>query len=314
MASPNRACKSYPRLKAIPFCLTEMTGILMRFPMMLALALLNGCAGARAQNNMPSAAMQAPGQTTVQVPAQVPAQKTAQKPAQPPVPAPAQPPAASPAQPDAPGAAQVPGQLPAQTPGQTPGQAAGQAAAPDATAPAAQTPTQPGAPAAKPAVGVSANYVLGADDAILVTVYKDPTLSGALVVRPDGKITLPLLDDVQAAGLTPMALADDLKERLKKFIVDPAVSVTVTGVNSKHIFFIGEVNKTGPQALDTDMTVLQAISAAGGLTPYAKASHIYILRGPAGKQQKIAFDYKKALKTGNQQGVTLMAGDTIVVP
>ncbi len=119
---------------------------------------------------------------------------------------------------------------------------------------------------------------------------------------------------MQAAGMTPMHLSDEIVQRLKKFINDPSVTVTVMGVNSKRIFLIGEIGKPGEEPLTPGLTVLQAIASAGGLTPYANGKKIYILRGTAGKQQKIPFDYKKALKEGNLQGVTLLSGDTIVVP
>jgi polysaccharide export outer membrane protein len=127
-------------------------------------------------------------------------------------------------------------------------------------------------------------------------------------------ISLPLLGDVQAAGLTPMALSTSIATRLKDDLIDPLVTVSVSETNSKRIYFIGEVQRPGPMALTPNMTFLEAISSAGGLTPYANAKHIYILRGDKGNQRKIPFDYKKAVKSGNQQGVQLLSGDTIVVP
>ena len=157
-------------------------------------------------------------------------------------------------------------------------------------------------------------YVIGANDLITVTVFKDPTLTGNLTVRPDGMISLPLLGDVPAEGLTPMQLSQDLAKRLMKFMTDPNVTVTVVSVNSKTVYLIGEVQHIGPVQILPGMTPLQAIATAGGLTPYANAKKIYILRGRQGQQKKIPFDYKKALKEGNLQGVTLVPGDTIVVP
>ena len=170
------------------------------------------------------------------------------------------------------------------------------------------------APAAQGLPEVDANYVIGAEDSIQVTVWKEPNLSGPLTVRPDGKITLPLVGDVSAAGVTPMKLADDLATRLKKYITEPLVTVTLTAVNSKHIFLLGEVTRVGPLAMTPHITVLQAIASSGGLTPYANAKKLYILRGEVGSQKKIFFNYKKALKTGDEQGVVLQPGDTIVVP
>jgi polysaccharide export outer membrane protein len=176
------------------------------------------------------------------------------------------------------------------------------------------TPAATEAPEPTPVQGLDPNYILGTDDGIMVHVWKEPTISGPLVIRPDGRISLPLVGDLPAAGMTPMALASEIAINLKKFINDPSVTVTVTAVNSRKIFFIGEVVRSGPVPLTREMTMLQAISAAGGLTPYANKHKIYILRGEKGKQLKIPFDYTKALKQGNQQGIALLPGDTIVVP
>jgi polysaccharide export outer membrane protein len=177
-------------------------------------------------------------------------------------------------------------------------------------------PTQP-APAPTPVKGtpmISPDYVIGADDLLLVTVWNETQLSGSHAVRPDGMITLPLLGDVLAAGSTPMQLKADLTTRLKKFVTDPVVDVSVSAVNSKLVYFVGEVGHVGPLQLTPGMTILQAIATAGGLTPYANKKKIYILRGEQGKQQTIHFNYDKALKKDDMQGVSLVPGDTIVVP
>jgi polysaccharide export outer membrane protein len=170
--------------------------------------------------------------------------------------------------------------------------------------------TVPVDPPAAPLPSASANYVIGADDSIQVTVWKEPNLSATLPVRPDGNISLPLVGDIPAAGFTPMQLAADITVRLKQFVTDPVVNVSVLGVNSKRVFLIGEVLHTGPLAITPGMTVLQAIAAGGGLTPYASKKHMYILRGT----RKIPFDYSKALKKGDMQGVSLVPDDTIVAP
>ncbi|SRR6266702_6194601 len=180
--------------------------------------------------------------------------------------------------------------------------------------PPAATPPVATAPQGTGQMAVSPNYIIGPEDSINVTVWKEPNLSGPLLVRPDGKISLPLVSDITAAGFTPVQLAANITELLKKFVTDPVVDVTVLAVNSKHAFMMGEVMKVGPFAIGPGMTVLQAIATAGGLTPYANKKHIYILRGEPGKQQKIPFDYTKALKKGDMQGITLVPGDTIVVP
>ena len=201
-------------------------------------------------------------------------------------------------------------------------------ATPPSTPPATSSPaaTQP-APAAtqpqtaqSPAASVNAGgpldpnrYVIGAEDSLQITVWKDATLSGTVPVRPDGMISMNLIGDLRAAGLTPMALAADISQRLKKYLQDPVVTVVVLGVNSQRIFAVGEVNKVGPLMLTPGMTPLLAIVSAGGLTPFASSKKIYILRNVGGKQEKIPFNYKQALK-GDNEGILLIPGDTIVVP
>jgi polysaccharide biosynthesis/export protein len=170
----------------------------------------------------------------------------------------------------------------------------------------------PPPPAAGP-LTVSPNYVIGADDSLNIQVWKEPQLSVVLPVRPDGKISLPLINDIPAAGYTPEQLGADITARLTKFVTDPVVDVSVLAVNSKRVFMVGEVEHAGPMSITPGMTILQAIASAG-LTPYANRSHIYILRGDPVHQQKVMFDYKKALKKGDMQGVSLVPGDTIVVP
>jgi polysaccharide export outer membrane protein len=126
-------------------------------------------------------------------------------------------------------------------------------------------------------------------------------------------ISMVLVGDLRAAGLTPMALSADISQRLKKYIQDPVVTVVVLGVNSQRIFTVGEVNRVGPIMMTPGMTTLQAIVSAGGLSQFANSKHIYILRTVNGKQEKIPFNYKQALK-GENQGVPLLPGDTIVIP
>ena len=166
-----------------------------------------------------------------------------------------------------------------------------------------------------PAVVVDpSTYVIGPADVIQISVWKEADLSTSLPVRPDGKISMPLLRDIPAAGFTPNQLAADISERLKKLIQDPHVSVLVTAVNSQRVFLLGEVARPGPVNLTADMTVLQALSSAGGLTQFANSKRIYILRNEQGAQRKIAFRYKDALKGVVDQNIILKAGDTIVVP
>jgi polysaccharide export outer membrane protein len=160
----------------------------------------------------------------------------------------------------------------------------------------------------------ASSYIIGPADVITVTVWKEQTLSGNLLVRPDGMISLPLLGDVRAAGITPLQLADQIASKLKKYIQDPNVSVVMSLINSKKIYLLGEVAKKGPIDMTPGMTLLEAISSAGGLTDYANARKMYILRGEGGKQQKIPVQYKNALKGNVELNLALRAGDTIVVP
>ncbi|WP_254059437.1 polysaccharide biosynthesis/export family protein [Granulicella sp. L46] len=157
-------------------------------------------------------------------------------------------------------------------------------------------------------------YIIGPDDSLQITVWQEPSVSGTFPVRPDGMISLVLVGDIPAAGLTPMHLAHDITLKLKKYIQDPIVSVVVAAVRSQRVYLVGEIQHAGPIELTAGMTPLQAIAQAGGLTPYTSGKHIYILRGPQGKQTKIPFNYKLALKGDNSQDVPLLPGDTIVVP
>jgi polysaccharide biosynthesis/export protein len=158
-------------------------------------------------------------------------------------------------------------------------------------------------------------YVIGPEDVLTIDVWKEKELSGPVPVRPDGKISLPLLNDVQAAGLTPMQLMSSLTEKLKKYVSDPTVTVTVTTINSRKVYILGEVTRPGAFPLVPDMTVLQALTTAGGPTPYAKTSKIYILRSQNGVQNKLAFNYKQVVRGGSpEQNIFLKSGDTVVVP
>lgn len=181
--------------------------------------------------------------------------------------------------------------------------------------PTTETPAAAAPQVQNPAGEVDASrYVIGADDSLQVTVWQEPSLSGTFPVRPDGMISLVLVGDIPAAGLTPMHLAHDITVKLKKFVQDPVVAVVVAAVKSQKVYLVGEVNHAGPIVLSPGMTPLQAIAEGGGLTPYTSGKHIYILRGPQGKQTKIPFNYKLALKGDNRQDVPLLSGDTIVVP
>jgi polysaccharide export outer membrane protein len=158
------------------------------------------------------------------------------------------------------------------------------------------------------------SYVIGADDVLLVSVWKEPDLTITLPVRPDGNISLPLLNDVPAAGLSPTQLAASISEKLKKYVADPRVTVIVTQINSQKVYVTGEVLHTGAIQLLPNMTVLQALADAG-FTQFANTKGIYVLREENGRQQKIPVNYKRLVKgQAIDQNIILKPGDTIVVP
>jgi polysaccharide biosynthesis/export protein len=159
------------------------------------------------------------------------------------------------------------------------------------------------------------NYLIGPQDILDINVWKETELTRSVPVRPDGKISIPLLNDVQAAGLTPQQLADEITIGLKKYITDPQVTVIVTTINSQRIYILGEVNRAGAYPLLPAMTAVQALSSAGGFTPFASLKKIYIMRMEDGKQVKFPLNYKEVVAgKAPQQNILLKAGDTIVVP
>lgn len=165
-----------------------------------------------------------------------------------------------------------------------------------------------------PSQAAGPEYVIGAQDVLHVAVWKEADLTATLPVRPDGKISLPLLNDVQAAGMTPKQLADSLTEKLKKYIADPRVTVVVTEINSKRIYMVGEVLHAGAMPMLPNMTVLQAL-ANSGLNQFANTKGIYVLRTENGRQQKLPVNYRKLVKGEMiEQNYILQPGDTIVVP
>jgi polysaccharide biosynthesis/export protein len=160
-----------------------------------------------------------------------------------------------------------------------------------------------------------ADYRIGPQDMVRVDVWKEPEISRTIPVRPDGKISLPLLNDVQAAGLTAIQLGNAIRDGLTKYLNNPQVTVTVTEINSRRVYITGEVNRPGAIPLLPDMTVLQALSSAGGFTQFSKLKGIYVLRNEGGKQTKLPFNYKEVVKGKNQeQNILLLPGDVIVVP
>jgi len=179
-------------------------------------------------------------------------------------------------------------------------------------------PTPPATrPAAVPATGVpvEAGFTIGPADVLGILVWRDQEVSGDVTVRPDGMITLALIRDVKAEGLTPNELADRIQAALREFITDASVTVVVRQMNSRKVFITGEVARPGAYPLASSMTVMQLIAIAGGLTEFADANSISIMRVEAGRTRTFAFDYKNVARGKNpEQNIVLKPGDTVVVP
>ena len=165
------------------------------------------------------------------------------------------------------------------------------------------------------AITGSNQYVIGPEDILYINVWREEALTRTILVRADGKISLPLVDEVQAAGLTPLQLKQSLTEKLKKFIDNPNVSVVVTEANSFKVYVTGEVRTPGVYRLRSETTLLQIIPMAGGFTEWANQKKILIVRKEGGKEKRITTNYKKILE-GEDRGanVVLKPGDTIIVP
>jgi polysaccharide biosynthesis/export protein len=158
-------------------------------------------------------------------------------------------------------------------------------------------------------------YVIGPQDVLDISIWKEPDFSRVVPVRPDGRISLPLLDDIQASGLTPTQLAALISAKLRKFVTQPQVTVIVTQINSQRIYVIGEVNRPGPVFYLPGMTVLQALSTSGGFSQFANEKAVYVLRKENGREVRMPFNYKDAIRgESSGQNITLKSGDTIVVP
>ena len=159
-------------------------------------------------------------------------------------------------------------------------------------------------------------FLIGNDDVLAINVWKEPDISRSIPVRSDGKISLPLVGEVQAAGITPLKLEQEIAARLKNYIAEPEVTVIVQQVNSQKFNILGQVNRPGSYPLATSPTVLDAIAVAGGFRDFAKQKAIYVLRqNPDGTQSRMPFNYKDVVKGHNPaQNVKLQPRDTIVVP
>ncbi|HWP35279.1 MAG TPA: polysaccharide biosynthesis/export family protein, partial [Thermodesulfobacteriota bacterium] len=168
-----------------------------------------------------------------------------------------------------------------------------------------------------PAAAVARDdYVIGPDDVVQITVWRNDTLSRTVPVRPDGKISLPLIHEVQAAGLTPLQLRDEIARRLKEFITNPDVSVSVAEIRSLKINVLGQVHKPGTYDLKRRVSLLEALAMAGGLTPFAAQNRIVVLRQAAdGRLLRINVRYRDLVERGDdRQNILLQRGDTVIVP
>ena len=178
-------------------------------------------------------------------------------------------------------------------------------------APAAET-----HPAGAPAAHSDDNYVIGANDVLSINVWKEPDVSRSVPVRSDGRISLPLVGELQAGGQTPRQLEQEIAKRLQNFISEPEVTVIVTESKSQKINILGMVARPGTYLLTGATTILDAVAMAGGFKDFAKQKSMYVLRqAPDGAQKRLPFNYKDVIKGKNpEQNIRLQAGDTVVIP
>jgi polysaccharide export outer membrane protein len=180
---------------------------------------------------------------------------------------------------------------------------------------APKAPPSPGAAQAQPGGPGQGDYRIGPEDMLQISVWRNEAMSRTVPVRPDGKISLPLLNDIQAEGLTPMELRDILVKKLVDFMPTPEVSVIVTETRSFKVSVIGEVPKPGRFELRSWTTVLDVLAMAGGLSQFASRGRIYVMRPSAKGEQRIPFNYNKALANPTEQeNFYLRSGDIVVVP
>jgi polysaccharide biosynthesis/export protein len=166
-----------------------------------------------------------------------------------------------------------------------------------------------------PAAGtLPRDYVIGVEDILTVVFWRDKELSAEVVVRPDGKISLPMLNDIPAAGMTPEQLADAIEKVATKFVRDPGTTVMVKAIHSRKVYVIGEVVRPGTFLLASDLNVLQLIAQAGGFLEHANKSDITIVRNESGKERRYKFNYNDVVRGKNvAQNIRLLPGDTILV-
>jgi polysaccharide export outer membrane protein len=180
----------------------------------------------------------------------------------------------------------------------------------------AQTDRRTASPSAYTSPAATGDYVIGPDDVLAVNVWKENEISREVPVRPDGKVSLPLIGDVQASGLTSAQLQESIRTRLAAYLVSPIVTIMVIEARSHRFNVVGEVEHPGSFVLGQPLTVLDALAMAGGFRDFAKTGSIYVLRQHGdGSHQRIPFNYKQVIIGRNlQQNVQLQPGDTVVVP
>jgi polysaccharide export outer membrane protein len=179
------------------------------------------------------------------------------------------------------------------------------------------TPASPAAESRNLAANIHPDdYIIGSDDVLAVDIWKEPEISRTVPVRPDGKITLPLIGDIQAGGLTPHKLQDNIAVGLRSYVSSPEVTVIVQEVKSLKFNIVGEITKPGSYPLSQRTTVLDAIATGGGLRDFAKSSRIYVLRANTdGSPSRLPFDYKQVINGKKlSENIELRPGDTVVIP
>jgi polysaccharide export outer membrane protein len=175
--------------------------------------------------------------------------------------------------------------------------------------------TEGSLPEIKKEIVTDPSYIIGPMDVLEIQVWKEPDFSRKVLVRPDGKITYPLIGDIHASGMNTMGLKALLTEKLENFLSKPEVTVIVLQSSSKNFYIVGKINRPGNYPLNPDMTVLQAISVAGGLNEWADRDSIRIIRRSGGKEEILHFDYDEVISGKNlERNILLKPNDTIMVP
>jgi polysaccharide export outer membrane protein len=178
-----------------------------------------------------------------------------------------------------------------------------------------QTAVRPPAPEPAGGIATPVDYLIGPEDVLGIVFWREPEMNGDVTVRPDGRVTLPLIGEMTAVGLKPEALRDQITVAARKYISDANVSVVVRQINSRKVFITGRVTTPGTYSLTGPRNVMQVIALAGGLNEYADAKNITVLRTVGGQQKSFKFNYKDVARGKNlDQNIELQPGDTIVVP